>query len=243
MATASSVPLWVTEPRRSTSLSVVTARRGMWFALDRSLYAPTSRQCRHPQPHDQGYVWLQGTKRRLVEAQWRDGELWHRCRDWSPAVGDKLQCHLDADRRLEVSRAHTAMHLAIKAIGDLGGVLRRDAEVKLGGTFRLDLVAPLPAASLAEARKRVVQWCRQGLTLSTEAVLRTMQAKALDEQPFSPPDAFPGPPDSVMAVRVPGVCAYPCDGTHVDRTDRIADVVFAEAKATRAGFLLVGRVK
>jgi hypothetical protein len=29
----------------------------------------------------------------------------------------------------------------------------------------------------------------------------------------------------------------------VDRTDRIADVVFAEAKATRAGFLLVGRVK
>jgi Ser-tRNA(Ala) deacylase AlaX len=87
-----------------------------------------------------------------------------------------------------------------------------------------------------------VGWCRQGLTLSSEAVLRTMQGRVLDPQPFQPADAFPGPPDSVMAVRAPGVCAYPCDGTHVDRTDRIGDVVFAEAKATRAGFLVVGRV-
>ena len=236
------MPLWVTEPRRATSLSTVTAKRGMWFALDRSLYAPRSGACRHPQPHDQGYVWLQGTKRRLVESQWRDGELWHRCRDWAPAVGDKLQCHLDGDRRLEVSRAHTALHLLVKALGDVGGVLRKDPEVKLGGTVRLDLVAPLQATALAEARKRVLAWCRQGLTVSTEAVLRTMQARVLDPQPFMPADPFPGPPDSVMAVRVPGVCAYPCDGTHVDRTDRITDLVFAEAKMARGGFLLVARV-
>jgi Ser-tRNA(Ala) deacylase AlaX len=236
------VPLWVTEPRRATSLSTVTATRGMWFALDRSLYAPTSRVCRHPQPQDQGYVWLQGTKRRLVEVQWRDGELWHRCRDWAPRTGDKLQCHLDADRRLEVSRAHTAMHLLVKALGDAGGALRKDPEVKLGGTVRLDLVAPLAPPLLANVRKRVLGWCRPGRTLATEAVLRSLQGRVLDPQPFLPADPFPGPPDSVMAVRVPDVCAYPCDGTHVDRTDRITDVVFAEAKTTRAGFLLVARV-
>ena len=236
------VPLWVTEPRRATSLSQVTAARGAGFCLDRSLFAPRSAAYRHPQPPDQGYVWLQGTKRRLVEVQWRDGDLWHKCRDWAPSVGDRLQCHLDPDRRLEASRAHTAMHLLVKALGDAGAVLRKDPETKLGGTVRLDLDAPLPAAALAEARKRVLGWCRQGLTLSSEAVLRTLQARALDAQPFTPPDPYPGPPDSLAVVRVPGVCAYPCDGTHVDRTDRITDVVFPEAKATRAGFLLVARV-
>ena len=236
------MPLWVTEPRRATSLSTVTAVRGAWFALDRSLYAPASRAYRHPQPQDQGYVWLQGTKRRLVEVQWREGGLWHRCRDWTPAAGDRLQCHLDADRRLEASRAHTAMHLLVKALADVGAVLRKDPECKLGGTVRIDLAAPLAPTVLAEVRKRVLGWCRQGLAVSGEAALRTMQARALDAQPFMPPDPYPGPPDSVTAVRIAGVCAYPCDGTHVDRTDRITDVVFAEAKATRAGFLLVARV-
>lgn len=242
MAPVTTVPLWVVEPRRATSLSLVTARRGTWFALDRSLYAPASRACRHPQPHDQGYVWLQGTKRRLVEVHWRDGELWHRCRDWAPEPGDRLQCHLDADRRLEVSRAHTAMHLTLRALADRGAVLRKDPEVKLGGTFRLDLAAPMAPDALAAARKQVLAWCRQGLAVSTQHVLRTMQDRAVDPQPFTPPDPYPGPPDALPVVRVAGACAYPCDGTHVDRTDRIADVVFAEAKATRGGFLLVARV-
>lgn len=236
------VPLWVTEPRRATSLSTVTYVHGPWFALDRSLYAPTSRVCRHPQPQDQGYVWLQGTKRRLVEVQWRDGGLWHKCRDWTPAVGDQLQCHLDADRRLESARAHTALHLLLKAITDAGGVLRRDPEVKGGGTVRIDLDAPLAPPMLAGVRKQVLAWCEPGRAVSGEAVLRSLQAKVLDVQPFAPPDPYPGPADSVLAVRIDGVCCYPCDGTHVDRTDRIANVVFAEAKPTRNGFLLVARV-
>lgn len=236
------VPLWITEPRRATSLSTVTARRGMWFALDRSLYAPSSKAYRHPQPQDQGYVWLQGTKRRLVEVHWRDGELWHRCRDWSPAIGDKLQCHLDADRRLEASRAHTAMHLLVKALADAGGVLARDPEVKLGGNVRLDLAAPLPPATLANVRKRVLGWCKPGIAVARDAVLRSLQDRVLDVQPFLPPDPYPGPADSLTTVAVAGACAFPCDGTHVDRTDRITDLVFAEAKPTRAGFLLVARV-
>lgn len=240
--TVATVALWQTEPRRLTALATVTAVRGAWFSLDRSLYAPTSRTCRHPQPADQGYVWLAGTKRRLVEVQRRDGELWHKCREWTPAAGDKLQCHLDADRRLEVSRAHTVMHLVLRAVADAGGVLRKDPEVKLGGTFRLDLVAPLPATVLAQIRKRALAWCQPGRTIAWDAAVRTHQADILDAQPFSPPDPYPGPPDAVQYVRIPDVCAYPCDGTHVDRTDRITDIVFAEAKATRAGFLLVGRV-
>lgn len=235
-------PLWVTQPRRATALADVTQARGDWFALDRSLYAPASRACRHPQPHDQGDVLLRGTKRRLVEVRRRDGELWHRCRGWAPAVGDRLQCHLDADRRLQAARAHTALHLLLKALGDAGAALLRDPEVKGGGTVRLDLAAPMPAPALAQARRQVLSWCSPGRAVSAEAVVRAMQSKVLDPQRFTPPDPYPGPPDSVMAVRVEGVCCYPCDGTHVDRTDRIGDVVFAEAKPTRAGFLLVARV-
>ena len=257
------VPLWIVEPRRATSISTVTSVCGPWFTLDRTLFAPTSRACRHPQPHDQGMVLLQGTKRRLVEVRRReDGDVWHRCRDWTPAVGDRLQCQLDADRRLEAARAHTALHLLLRALADVGGgtgsgngagagagarpgmgaVLRRDPEVKGGGMVRLDLAAPVAPAALAAARQRVLAWCAPGRAVAHESVLRSMQERVLDAQRFDPPDPYPGPPDVLPVVRVADVCAYPCDGTHVDRTDRITDVVFAEAKATRGGFLLVARV-
>src|ERR1051326_5695456 len=107
--------LWVTEPRRATALSKVTAVRGHAFALDRSLFAPTSVLHRHPQPQDMGTIWLGGEKRRLERTFLKDGALWHQLRGTVPTVGEQAQCQLDADRRLLASRAHTALHLLLAA--------------------------------------------------------------------------------------------------------------------------------
>lgn len=231
--------LWLTEPRRTTCLATVTGRAGPWFTLDRTLYAPTSKELRHAQPHDQGTVWLEGEKRNLVDVKQRDGDVWHRLQGTVPALGLRVNCHLDADRRAAVSRAHTAMHLLRRALADVP--LRASPEVKLGGTFRLDLAHHVDAPRLADAVAQVRAAVQRDAPVTTEYVLRELLPRVAAAQAFQPPEPFPGTQPSVPVVTVDGY-ACPCDGTHVDRTARIGTVVLAHVRPGRDGLTVVGKV-
>ena len=235
--------LWLTEPRRSTCLARVVAVRGPAFALDRSLFAPTSRSHRHPQPHDQGTIWWEGEKRILVKVADRDGALWHILRGVRPPVGTELNCHLDPDRRLLASRAHTAMHLMLKALGDAGAPpLVADPEAKGGGNVRFELAAPVSPRLVADALAQANHWVQAGAPVRREFIARGLEAKSLDAQRFQPPQPYPGPPDTLAVVRIEGVCAYPCDGTHVERTSQVGRIVVAEARNRAGGATLVAKV-
>jgi Ser-tRNA(Ala) deacylase AlaX len=243
MAEVSTERLWLTEPRRSTALAKVVAVRGGAFALDRSLFAPASVFHRHPQPADKGTVWLQGEKRRLERVFQRDGVLWHQLRGTVPAVGEQAQCQLDADRRLEASRAHTAMHLLMAALHRANAPpMARNPEVRGGGHFRLDLAAPVEPRTLAGCLAQARQWAADDRPVRREHLARGHEAKVLDAQRFHPPDPYPGPPTVLDVAVVTGVCSYPCDGTHVERTGKVGGFAIAQAHATRGGFSLVGRV-
>lgn len=234
--------LWLTEPLRRTAIATVTAKRGASFALDRSLFAPTSHAHRHPQPADQGVVWIEGgEKRRLVAVHERAGELWHEVRGAVPGVGSRLQCHLDQARRDLASRAHTALHLVLAAAQRASSpALASDPTVKGGGTFRLDFATTVAPASLAAWLAQANEWVRLGRAVTVEHWPRGDEAKVLDAQRFDPPDPYPGPPTSLDSVRIAGICAYPCDGTHAQRTSQVGRIVAAHA--TRAGRVLVGKV-
>ena len=234
--------LWITEPRRTTALARVVAVRGAAFALDRSLFAPTSRTHRHPQPHDQGTVWGEGEKRWLMRVEERDGALWHRLKGMLPPIGTELNCHLDAERRAQVSRTHTAMHLLLAALRPHRAALTADPKVKLGGTFRLDLAAPLAPRALAEALARANAWAAEDRRVTREHLPRGTEAKLLDAQAFQPPDPYPGPAATLDAVRIEGVCAYPCDGTHVERTRKVGRIVIPVARAAHGGAVIVAKV-
>lgn len=235
--------LWLTEPRRTTCLATVTDVRGHEFRLDRCLFAPASKTHRHPQPADSGTLWIQGEKRRLERVHWRDGGLWHRLRGTVPPKGATLQCHLDTDRREAAARAHTGMHLVMAALWkDNGPALTADPQVKGGGSFRLELDAAVAPARLAGLLTQANAWAVQGRSIVAEPVPRGQETHRLDVQRFQPPDPYPGPPDVVHAVRIDGVCCYPCDGTLVDSTRRLGRIVFANASARRNGMTLVGKV-
>lgn len=235
--------LWISDPKRTTALCKVTAVRGGAFALDRTLFAPVSRAHRHPQPHDQGTVWGEGEKRNLVRVVERDGALWHVLRGALPPVGTQLNCHLDQDRRELMSCAHTAMHLLEKALQDAGAPpLVADPEVKGGGNVRLELGRPVAPALLASVLKQANAWVGADLAVSREFVPRGLETRTLDAQSFHPPDPFPGPPDTLTAVRIGNACTYPCDGTHVDRTGRVGRIVVAEARPRAGGATVVARV-
>ncbi|HLF16692.1 MAG TPA: hypothetical protein VI796_04590, partial [Candidatus Thermoplasmatota archaeon] len=228
-----------------TAIVRVTAVRGGAFTLDRSLFAPTSRSHRHPQPHDQGTVWWEGEKRWLEKVVERDGGPWHRLHGVVPVVGAELNCHLDGERRLQASRAHTAMHLVLKALHAAGAPpLVADPEVKGGATFRLALAAAALPRLLADALAQANRWIGEDRKVVREHLPRGAEARLLDAQAFRPPDPYPGPASVLDVVRIEGVCGYPCDGTHVERTGAVGRIALAEARGGRGGgFTLIGRVR
>lgn len=240
--------LWLTEPRRATSISSVTRARGDRFTLDRSLFAPTSHSYRHSQPHDTGVAWIEGGEKRILTSSFEDqGLLWHRLRGAIPTVGSKLNCQLDQERRLLTSRAHTAMHLVLHAMARPGPASTRpalvaDPAVKGGGTFRLELAGPVAPTQLAAWLAQANQWVAANKRATVEHHPRELAAKVLEAQLFDPADPFPGPQDVLSCVRVDGVGALPCDGTHVEQTQRVGRIVFNQARTTGRRVTLVGKV-
>jgi alanyl-tRNA synthetase len=238
--------LWETEPGRKTALAEVVDTRGEEFRLDRALFRLKSRDYRHPQRADAGTVWVDGgDKHQLVTVFEREGLVWHRVDGETPSVGDELQLHLDRARRELDSRAHTAMHLLLRAVTQLVDVtLVDDPEVKGGGRFRLDLRGwSIRPDVLAEAVDRVNTWIDDDVPVERAYEPRDVAEHKLDPQPFEEGAPYPGPGTTVEVVRVDGVCAYPCDGTHADRTGELEELVLREADPRQEGvWMVVGEV-
>lgn len=233
--------LWITEPARATCLATVTAVEGERFMLDRALFAPRSRACRHPQYADEGTVWWEGEKRRLDSVQERGSQVWYTLRGTVPDAGVELQCQLDQDVRAANDRAHTAMHLVIAALAQAGAPpMVMDPEVKGGGNFRITLAWP-PGAALGQAMQQAGAWIGQEILVQRTFAPKDAVQRSVTPQDFQPPDPVPGP-GVLPLVSIGDVCTYPCDGTHVDRTSRIAGLEVSHAAQGQDGFVVVVRV-
>lgn len=238
---ASQERLWLTDPRRATCLATVTEVRGDAVAVDRALFAPRSRALRHPQPADDGTVWLQGEKRRLARVEERGGRVWYALRGVVPPVGTELRCELDADARGRTSRAHTAMHLLLAAARELGlPPMTADPEVRGEGHVRLTFAWPVAPPVLADLLRRVRAWVEADRPVQRSFATRAEAERVATPQGFQPPDPVPGG-DVVPLVHVEGACVHPCDGTHAERTGRVGSVSVVHAAAGREGFVVVAR--
>ncbi len=72
-------------------------------ALDRTPFYPTG----GGQPHDTGFL---GTTR-VVEVRSEGEAVWHRLEGELPAVGTELEARIDWERRHQLMRTHTALHV------------------------------------------------------------------------------------------------------------------------------------
>lgn len=237
--------LWLTEPARKTAHAAVVELRRDAFRVDRSLYCPRSSTYRHPQDPDQGTVWTDdGEKRKLVSVFEEAGEVWHRLRDRVPPVGARLNCHLDPEHRGMTSRAHTALHLLLEAVDP--SVVLVGAEVKGGGTFRLDLGMPWVSPETVKGwfmhvRRRV----DQDLPLRVEHVPRDVAKHKVRSVTWADGVAVPGPEHTLEVIFVgDDVRGIPCDGTFASRTSEVGEVVQTHAHANgKGGFVVVGQVR
>jgi Ser-tRNA(Ala) deacylase AlaX len=232
--------LYMTEPGRATCLARVERVEGDWFVLNRALFAPRSRACRHPQYADEGTLWWAGEKRRLHGVQER-AEVWYRLRGTVPTVGAELQCQLVPEVRDLASRAHTGMHLLLHALAGKAPPMVADPEVKGGGHARLTFARPLAPAILAAALQRVRSWIAADATVTRSYATKEDAARVVMKQEFHPPDPVPGPA-VLPVVEVVGVGTLPCDGTHVARAGRVGSLVISHAQQGAEGFVVVARV-
>jgi misacylated tRNA(Ala) deacylase len=106
--------------------AVVIAVDGARVALDATYFYPTG----GGQPHDTGSM----GQAYVVDAR-KDGDLvWHTLEGPIPAVGESVHCALDWERRYQLMRTHTAMHI-------LCGVIWNEWQVPVTGGNMEPLVA------------------------------------------------------------------------------------------------------
>ena len=101
----------------------VTVVNGDLVALDCTAFYPRG----GGQPSDRGELVIAGETHRVLEAKKQGGEVWHKLeRAASVAAGAQVRGRLDWERRYQLMRTHTALHI-------LCGVIWRDYGVHVTG--------------------------------------------------------------------------------------------------------------
>lgn len=187
------------------------------FLLDRTIFYATS----GGQPGDSGLAERQdGSKIAIATAIHPEGDktrIVHVPTEGQPAVavGETLQIHLDWDRRHQLMRMHTALHLlsVVFPFAVTGGSVGTDKG-------RLDFDMPEVPADLAALEARLNGFVTDNHEVTTEWIT--------DEQMAANPDLIktmnvkpPMGQGRVRLVRIGSVDLQPCGGTHVATTGEI----------------------
>jgi misacylated tRNA(Ala) deacylase len=203
--------------------ATVTAVDGDRVQLDRTAFYPTG----GGQPHDTGT--LAGAQ---VTAVRKEGDaVWHTLEGEVPAVGDAVHAEIDWDRRYQLMRTHTMLHV-------LGGVIwNRWRKPATGGNMepleaRMDFeFDPLPEGfardveaavneELAAARPIEISFLPHDVAVEDEDLIRTKV------------NLIPASVKEIRVVDIVGLDKQADGGTHVHRTDEVGriEVVKTESK-------------
>ncbi|MGD2207669.1 MAG: alanyl-tRNA editing protein, partial [Anaerolineae bacterium] len=137
--------------------ATVTGVDGRAVILDRTVFYPGG----GGQPHDVGTLTWEGGSARVVKVKKQGSEVWHTLAGDAPSEGAAVHGVLDWERRHQLMRTHTALHV-------LCGVVWRDHGASVSGgnmqplrgrmdfefeTMRKELVTQIEANVNAEIKK------------------------------------------------------------------------------------------
>jgi misacylated tRNA(Ala) deacylase len=206
--------------------ATVTAVEEDRVVLDRTAFYPTG----GGQPHDTGT--LAGC--RVLDVVKRGDDVWHRIEGSLPAVGSEVEGHVDWDRRHQLMRTHTALHVLCGVIWNEWG------KAVTGGNMeplaaRMDFeFDPLPEgfgpqveslvnAELAADRPIEVSFLPRSEAVLDEALIRTKVSLV---------------PEHVAEIRVVdivGLDRQADGGTHVRSTAEVGRIVVVKTESKGKG--------
>jgi alanyl-tRNA synthetase len=151
------------------------------------------------------------------------------------SVGDPVEAEVNANRRLDIARNHTATHLLQAALRQVLGshVSQRGSEVHPGG-FRFDFshLKAINKQQLHDIQQIVNERIRQNLTVKSKTV---PYKQAIDEGAIALFEEKYGETVRVLEIGEPPISAELCGGTHVKSTGELGFFVITSESSIGTG--------
>ena len=210
-------------------LAQVLARDADHVLLARTAFYPGG----GGQPPDQGSLQWQATRRPVVGFRTSGDEVWHQVAGEPPEPGQEVQGEVEWQRRHQLMRTHTAMHI-------LCGVVWRDYSAQVtGGNMeplrgRMDFEFPRLSQDLVKEIESKVQ---DEVRADRRVVARILPR----EEAFQIPDLIrtkinllPAGLQQVRVVEIVGLDLQADGGTHVASTGEVGEVHIVDYKSKGA---------
>ncbi len=202
---------------------IVTSDKGI--ELDKTIFYPMA----GGQPGDHGeFVLKDGSKLIIIDTRYdrETGAILHVPEQGStlPAIGEQVTIRLDWQRRYQLMRLHSLMHMLCAVVPETvtGGAIRED------GTARLDFDIPEPPDKekinadlntiINEDHHLKISWISDEEMQQKQDLIRTMSVKP------------PMGQGRVRLIEFKGADIQPCGGTHVNSTAEIGPVEIQSIK-------------
>jgi misacylated tRNA(Ala) deacylase len=222
-------PLYHTDAYLKEFEAKVVAAAGPEVAFDQTAFYPGG----GGQPYDQGSLSWAAGQARVAQVRKREGEIWHALEGAVPEKGETVRGALDWERRYQLMRTHTAMHI-------LCGVIWRDYKASVtGGNMeplrgRMDFEFETMRQELVrEIEEKVNREVAEGRPVSTRILPR--------DEAFRIPDLIRTKinllPEGILEVRVveiQGLDIQADGGTHVANTREVGSIRILDYKSKGA---------
>jgi misacylated tRNA(Ala) deacylase len=207
---------------------------GLRLALERTLFYPTG----GGQPHDVGFVRWEGGSARVTDVRKQGDEVWHRLDGGDgaapPPAGTTVHGEIDWERRYQLMRTHTALHVLCGVIWNEWGVPVTGGNMEpLAARMDFELdptpedfgarAESLVAAEIAADRPIEVSFIPRAEAVLDEALIRTKVSLV---------------PESVAEIRVVdivGLDKQADGGTHVRSTGEVGRVRVVKTESKGKG--------
>ena len=218
--------LYLRDAYLRTFRATVTAVDGSQVALDGTAFYPTG----GGQPHDTGR--LAGAP--VVDVRKDGDEVWHTLDGSVPAVGDQVDGEIDWERRHELMRTHTALHVLCGVIWNEWG------KAVTGGNMeplaaRMDFeFDPLPDGFGATVEELVNQELAAGRPIEVSFLPRETAVE--DEDLIrTKVNMIPESVSEIRVVDIVGLDKQADGGTHVHSTDEVGRIRVVKTESKGKG--------
>lgn len=206
--------------------AVVSRVDGQWVALDRTAFYPGG----GGQPCDTGWLIVGENTFGVEKVRSEAGEVWHRVEGEPLQTGIRVEGRLDWEKRYQLMRTHTAMHI-------LCGVIWRDYGASVTGGNMEPLRGRMDF-EFEQMRKELVEEIEQKINLEVMKN-RPIKTEILPrEEAFQIPDLIrtkinllPKHIQQVRVVEIEGLDLQADGGTHVARTQEVGRIHVVDYKS------------
>ncbi len=221
--------LYLQDAYLKTFEAAVVSVEGAEVALDRTAFYPGG----GGQPNDVGRLLLGERVLPVVKVRRREGLVWHQIEGEPPAPGEQVQGELDWERRYQLMRTHTAMHI-------LCGVIWRDYGASVTGGNMQPLRGRMDF-EFEHMQKELVREIEVKINQEVEAA-RPVRTEILPrEEAFKIPDLIrtkinllPEAIQQVRVVEIVGLDLQADGGTHVANTSEVGPIRIVDYKSKGA---------